>query len=90
MTIGGRAAATIKTWRKENMSDVTTTLRLNDQASSVLRSVSNTAKQTVSSLQQIGTKIDSAFKTSAPNNFATAAGNALNRVSSAAESLGDR
>ena len=71
------------------MSDVQTTLRLNDQASSVLRSVSSAAKQTQSQLQQTGRAIDQAFKSTAPNSFANSASSAMSRVTSSAENLGN-
>lgn len=71
------------------MSEVQTTLRLNDQASSVLQRVANAARQTASQMQQTGRNIDQAFRSNGPNAFASQAGSAINSVSSSAESLGN-
>ena len=71
------------------MSDVQTTLRLNDQASSVLQKVANAARQTASQMQQTGRSIDQAFRSNGPNTFASQAGSALNSVTSSAENLGN-
>ena len=71
------------------MSEVQTTLRLNDQASSVLQRVANAARQTASQMQQTGRSIDQAFRSNGPNAFASQAGSAINSVSSSAESLGN-
>lgn len=72
------------------MGDVTSTLRVNDQASSVLRSIANTARQTASSMKQVGANIDNAFKSNAPNTFSSKVGSAMRSAQSAASSLGDK
>ena len=71
------------------MGDVQTTLRLNDQASSVLQRVANSARQTASAMQQTGRAIDQAFRSNAPNAFASQVGSAMNSAASSAESLGN-
>lgn len=72
------------------MGDVSTTLRLNDQASSVLQKVAQNAKQAASAMQNAGRDMDKAFSTSAPSAFSSAAGSALASVGGEAESLGSQ
>ena len=71
------------------MSDVQTTLRMNDQASQVLQKVANAARQTCMQMQQAGKAADQSFKSNAPNTFASQAGNAMSRVTSEAQKCGD-
>lgn len=72
------------------MGDVQTTLRLNDQASSVLKKVAENAQQAAKSMEQTGKSIDKAFQTNAPTQFSSKAGNAFSQVESKAESLGNK
>lgn len=70
------------------MADIQTTLRLNDQASSVLQKVASTAKQVSSQMKTTGDAIDKAFTSNGPSDFAAQAGSAFGAVEGQATSLG--
>ena len=72
------------------MGDVQTTLRLNDQASSVLKKVAQSAQDTAKIMERTGKSIDSAFQTNTPSQFASKAGRAFQQVENTAETLGNK
>ncbi len=70
------------------MSDLTTRIRMTEDASSKLRQIASAGQQAISTMKNVGQSVDNAFKTNAPDQFASRAGSAMNNVASDAESLG--
>lgn len=71
------------------MSDVSVRLTLQDDASSKLSRVSSTARAASQQLQQMGQRIDKAFETNSPEQFASKLGSAMDTATDGIETLGD-
>lgn len=71
------------------MSDVSVRMKLEDGVSSKLQKISSEARKASSEMKNAGQAMDSAFKSNAPESFASQAGEAMESVSSGAESLGE-
>lgn len=71
------------------MSDVVTRIILQEDASSKLQAMTSAARSSAAQLQQVGRQIDNAFRTNAPDQFASRLGNAVNQTSAEVDSLGD-
>lgn len=75
------------------MSDITTTIRLNDQASSTLNRIGNAARQTSSQMTSAGRAIDKAFETKSAGKFASSVqstiANVVSQLSGLDSSLGN-
>ena len=71
------------------MSDVTVKLTLQEDISAKLQKASSSARTATSQMQQAGKAIESAFKTSAPEQLASKIGQAFSGASAEAENLGN-
>jgi TP901 family phage tail tape measure protein len=64
-------------------------MTLVDDISDKMRKIATTTQSTAAQMNNVGKQIDNAFKSNAPNTFASQAGNAMQSVSGNAESLGE-
>lgn len=71
------------------MSDLSVRMKLEDDVSNKLQKISAEARKASSEMKNAGQAMDNAFKSSAPESFASQAGEAMESVSSGAESLGE-